>query len=112
MSDIPTLGARDWKALEGCLLMVKPLQHLPDINAVQADIHIIDGKKAGTVLRAVHVIPPMLQDQIRSNAELGLLNLGRLGRGAPAGRGNPWKLLEQTAFDRHLALRYLESEPI
>lgn len=103
MSDIKNV---DWPALDGCLLLVNPLQNLPDIEAVQADIHVIDGKSAGTILRGIHVTPPVLRDQIKNNVEMGLSNLGRFGKS-----GAEWKLLEQTVFDRHLALQYLASEP-
>lgn len=107
MSDNAVLNPCDWAALDGCLLLVKPLQHLPDIDAVQADIHVLDGEAAGTVLRGIHVSPPGLQDQIRNNAEMELINLGRLGKL----RGE-WKLLQHTVFDSHIALGYLASEQV
>lgn len=108
----------DWKTLEGRLLLIKPLQQLTGINtangakdAVEADVHVLDGDTAGTVCRGAYVFPLVLQGQIKGNAGTGRFNLGRLGKGtAKPGQNAPWKLADPTDADKDLARRYLASD--
>lgn len=103
---------------EGRLLLIKPLQQLHGINtangpkdAVEADIHILDGDGAGTALRGAYIFPLVLQGQVRSNIGTGRFNLGRLGKGsAKPGQNAPWVLRDPTDADKDLARRYLASD--
>lgn len=103
---------------EGRLLLVKPLQQLTGVttvhgakDAVEADIHILDGDQAGTVLRGAYVFPLVLQGQVKGNIASGRFNLGRLGKGvAKPGQKPPWKLADPTSDDTDSARRYLASD--
>ncbi|PKQ59759.1 hypothetical protein B5566_02645 [Mycobacterium sp. MHSD3] len=105
------------EAHEGRLLLVKPLQQLQGVttvhgpkDAIESDVHILDGPEAGTVLRGSYIFPLVLQGQIKANTGTGRFNLGRLGKGTPKpGQKPPWKLQESTDDDKALARRYLAS---
>jgi hypothetical protein len=106
------------KDFEGQLLLIKPLQQLTGIttsngakDAVEADVHILDGAGAGEVLRGAYVFPLVLQGQIKGNIGSGRFNLGRLAKGvAKPGQNPPWKLTDPTPEDTELARRYLNSD--
>lgn len=108
----------DLEAVEGNLLLVKPIQQLTGINtafgakdAVESDVHILDGPQAGEVLRGAYIFPLVMQGQIKGNAGTGRFNLGRVGKGTPKpGQKPPWKLLDPTDADKDLARRYLASD--
>lgn len=108
----------DLDAVEGNLLLVKPIQQLTGINtafgakdAVESDVHVLDGNLAGEVLRGAYIFPLVMQGQVKSNAGTGRFNLGRVGKGTPKpGQKPPWKLLDPTDADKELARRYLASD--
>ncbi|AER47626.1 hypothetical protein DS6A_72 [Mycobacterium phage DS6A] len=108
----------DLEAVEGRLLLVKPHEVREGIktafgekDAVEADVHVLDGGDAGTVHRGVYLFPLVLIGQLKGNAGTGRFNLGRLGKGeAKPGQKPPWKLLDPTNDDRDLARRYLASD--
>ncbi|PJE23619.1 MAG: hypothetical protein CK431_10205 [Mycobacterium sp.] len=102
----------------GRLLLIKPKQFLTKVptkdygekDAIEADIHILDGPAAGTVLRDGRIFSLVLIGQTKGNVGSGRFNLGRLGQG-PATKGNPpWKLFDPTGEDAELARRYLTSD--
>lgn len=108
----------DLDAIEGNLLLVKPIQQLSGINtafgakdAVEADVHILDGPQGGEVLRGAYIFPLVLQGQVKGNVGTGRFNLGRVGKGTPKpGQKPPWKMLDPTESDRDLARRYIASD--
>jgi hypothetical protein len=103
---------------EGRLLLIKPLKQLTGVttvhgakDAVEADIHILDGPRAGEILRGAYIFPLVLQGQVKGNVGSGRFNLGRLGKGsAKSGQKPPWKLSEPTADEQQTARRYLASD--
>jgi hypothetical protein len=104
--------------LSGRLLLVKPLDHRHGINtafgekeAIEADVHVLDGGDAGSVLRAVYVFPLALIGQLKGNVATGRFCLGRLGKGTPKpGQKPPWRLLDPTEDDKTLARKYVASD--
>jgi hypothetical protein len=103
---------------KGRLLLFKPTQLLHDVptkdygdkDAIEADIHILDGPDAGTVLRDGRVFPLVLIGQLKGNVGTGRFNLGRLGQGEATKGKPPWKLFDPTPEDADLARRYLASD--
>ena len=108
----------DWDVLEGRLVLVKPLKVLDGIttafgakDAIEVDLHVLDGSDAGSVYRNGYVFPLVLQGQIKGNVGTGRFNLGRVGKGNPKpGQKPPWRLLEPTEADKDLARKYLASD--
>lgn len=105
----------DLESVEGALLLIKPKAHQSvstaygDKECVEADVHILDGPKSGSVHRSVFLFPLVLQGQLRRNVGSGRYNLGRLGK-RPASRPgqNPaWALQEPNASDEDVARQYL-----
>lgn len=102
----------------GRLLLIKPKQYLTGVptkdygekDAIEADIHILDGPAAGTVLRDGRVFGLVMIGQLKGNVGTGRFNLGRLGQGAATKGNPPWKLAEPTGEDAELARRYLSSD--
>lgn len=74
--------------------------------AVRANVHVIDGKLAGTKLREVLIFPARLRAQLRPR--IGQMVLGRLGHGtAKPGRNAPWELTAANADDKAKAQQML-----
>jgi hypothetical protein len=102
----------------GRLLLIKPKQLLAKVStkdygdkeAIEADIHILDGPEAGTVLRDGRVFGLVMLGQLKSNVGTGRFNLGRLGQGEATKGNPPWKLFDPTDADKELARRYLASD--
>lgn len=109
----------NWEDLEKRLLLVQPLElkvGVPTKNygpkdAIEANVHVLDGPEAGSVYRNGYVFPLVLQGQIKSNIGTGRFNLGRLGKGVPKpGQKPPWTLSEPTEDEKALARKYLASD--
>lgn len=102
----------------GRLLLIKPKQVLAAVptkdygerEAIEADIHILDGPTAGTVLRSGRIFGLVMIEQLKDNAGTGRFNLGRLGQGEATKGNPPWKLFDPTDADKDLARRYLASD--
>jgi hypothetical protein len=102
-----------WGTYKGDLLLFKVKGYEPSINtvhgettAVQADVIVLDGANADTVVTDTLVFPKVLQSQIKSN--IGGMVLGRLGQGeAKKGQSAPWKLSDATEADKAIARAYL-----
>ena len=114
----------DLNSLLNSLLLIKPVSQqnvttaYGDKEAVEADVHVLDGENAGSVYRAAYLFPLVLQGQLRKNVGTGRFNLGRLTKRPPARPGtNPaWALADPTASDVEAAEKYaatngLTSEP-
>jgi hypothetical protein len=114
----------DLSSLLNSLLLIRPTAHqnvttaYGDKDAVEADVHVVDGDLAGTVYRNAYLFPLVLQGQLRKNVGTGRFNLGRLGKRAATRPGtNPaWALADPTAADLDAAEKYaaangLTSEP-
>lgn len=105
----------EWEALNGALLLIKPLsvEHgietsFGEKDAVRADVAVLDGPDEGTEYNDTLVFPKVIQGQIRSNAGTGRFNLGRLGQGeAKKGQKPPWKLGDPTDADKETARTHL-----
>lgn len=108
----------NWEDLEGQLLLLKPKNQLYGINtdygakdAIEADLHVLDGPEAGEVYKNGYVFPLALQNQIKDAIGTGRFSLGRLGKGTPKkGQKPPWLLSDPTEDDKSLARRYLASD--
>lgn len=106
----------DLTSLLNSLLLIKPVAHQTvtttygDKEAVEADVHVVDGEHAGTVYRNAYLFPLVLQGQLRKNVGTGRFNLGRLTKRPPARPGtNPaWALADPTADDMKAAQAYAE----
>lgn len=102
----------------GRLLLIKPKRHLTAVptkdygekEAIEADIHILDGPEAGTVLRDGRVFGLVMLGQLKGNVGTGRFNLGRLRQGEATKGNPPWKLFDPTDADRDLARRYIASD--
>lgn len=105
----------DLTALEGSLLLVKPLEFVESINtnygetsAVRADVIVLDGAQKGETVNDTLIFPKVLQSQVKSNCGTGRYNLGRLGRGAAKpGQSAPWMLGDPTDQDKDAARAWL-----
>jgi hypothetical protein len=108
-------GGIQWADLKGALLVIEPHKVEVDIpttfgkkEAVRADVHVIDGPKAGESFGDTLIFPGVLIGQTRSM--LGKKVLGRLGQGeGKAGQQPPWKLSEATPADQATAQAWLAS---
>ena len=102
----------------GQLLLIKPLrpvyniptQNFGDKDAIEADIHFLDGPQAGTVLKGAYVFPLAMQGQLKGNTGSGRFNLGRLTQGVATKGTPPWKLADPNDADKDLARRYIASD--
>jgi hypothetical protein len=102
-----------WGTYKGDLLLFKVKGYEPSINtvhgettAVQADVIVLDGANADTVVTDTLVFPKVLQSQIKGN--IGGMVLGRLGQGeAKKGQSAPWKLSDASEADKAIARAYL-----
>jgi len=104
----------DLGSLLNSLLLIKPVAHQQvttaygDKEAVEADVHVVDGDLAGTVYRSAYLFPLVLQGQLRKNVGTGRFNLGRLTKRPPTRPGtNPaWALADPTPADIEAAEKY------
>lgn len=119
MFDPPGSGDKfDFKAHNGCLLMIKPLAERLQVptkdyglkDAIEADIHVLDGPDAGQAFRNAYVFPMVLQGQIKGGIGTGRFSLGRLGQGVATKGNPPWQLADPTEADYALARRYAASD--
>lgn len=102
----------------GRLLLIKPKQHLTGVKtkdygekeAIEADVHILDGPAAGTVLRDARLFSLWLIGQTKGNVGTGRFNLGRLFQGEATKGNPPWKMADPTDADKDLARRYIASD--
>ena len=107
----------DLNALEGSLLLVKPLAFeeniktsYGDASAVRADITVLDGPSKGETVNDTLIFPKVLQSQIKGNAGTGRYNLGRLGKGvAKPGQSAPWLLGDPTEQDKDVARAWINA---
>lgn len=110
-----TFSPTEWK---GVLLLIKPLRVEVGVptdygkrDATVADVHALDGPRAGECLHGAYLWNQVLQTQVRGNLGTGRFNLGRFGQGQPkAGQSPPWKLLDPTEEDKALARKYIASD--
>lgn len=110
-------GARiDWHSVKGNLLVLVPIDIKRDIptklgdptDAIVADVHILDGDRAGDWEPGVWVFPKVLKAQLEPKvaADGSEMVLGRLGQ-EPTTKGSPaWKLADPTAADGEAAQRW------
>lgn len=110
----------DLNSVDGRLLLIKPLSFKDKLtttfgekDAIEADVHVLDGDKAGRVYRGVYIFPLVLQGQLRGNVGTGRFNLGRLTRKTPSRPGtNPaWALTTASEEDKATARKYLADKP-
>jgi hypothetical protein len=93
----PSSGIK-WENYKGSLLLIDPKELRAGIattfgvaDAVEADVHVIDGPGAGEDYDACLVFPKLLASQLKN--QIGQRVLGRLGQGqAKAGQSAPWIL--------------------
>jgi hypothetical protein len=105
----------EWESLKGALLIIEPTEVVHNIgtnygttNAVRANVHVIDGPKAGETYDDTLVFPKVLQSQVSSR--IGQKVLGRLGQGvAKPGQSPPWTLNIGTPADEATAVQWLAS---
>lgn len=98
-------GGIKWEEHKGSLLLIDPKSFRSGIatsfgeaDAVEADIHIIDGPNAGESYESTLVFPKLLVSQLRGQIDQRVL--GRLGQGvAKASQSAPWILNEASADD-------------
>lgn len=112
-----TGGARiDWHSVKGNLLVLVPIDIKRDIptklgdptDAIVADVHILDGDRAGDWEPGVWVFPKVLKAQLEPKVDAtgAEMVLGRLGQ-EPTTKGSPaWKLADPTAADGEAAQRW------
>ncbi len=78
-------------------------------DAVEADVHVLDGAGEGTVYENTLVFPKVLQNQLKPS--VGDLVLGRLGQGqAKRGQSAPWSLSTATEADKAKGRDYYQSK--
>lgn len=102
-----------WADYKGALLMFEVKGYEPSVNtvhgetsAVQANVVVLDGADADTVITDTLVFPKVLQSQIKGH--VGGKVLGRLGQGdAKKGQSAPWKLADATEADKAIARAYI-----
>lgn len=102
-----------WGDYKGALLMFEVKSYEPSIetqfgntSAVSANVVVLDGPNADTVVSDTLVFPKVLQSQIKGH--IGGKVLGRLGQGeAKKGQSAPWKLADATEADKTIARAYL-----
>ena len=93
----------------GRLLLIMPKQYLTGVptseygpkDAIEGDIHILDGPAAGTVLRGGRVFSLVMLGQLKGNVGTGRFNLGRLGQGEKVKGNPPWKLFDPTDDEKN-----------
>jgi hypothetical protein len=106
----------EWAALNGCLLVVEPVEVVKDIvtnfgptDAVRATVTVVDGPKAGEKFEDTLVFPKVLQSQL--NSRIGQKVLGRLGQGqAKPGQSAPWMLNPASPQDEQTAVTFLSTQ--
>lgn len=116
MFDSPSTGVKITD-FSGQLLLMEPTAERKDImtafgsvDAIEANLVVLDGADAGTGHSGVLVFQKALQGQLRSKIGTGRHVLGRLGRGvAKPGQSAPWVLIEPTEADKTAARAYLAS---
>jgi hypothetical protein len=102
-----------WADYKGALLMFEVKGYEPSIQtvhgettAVNANVVVLDGVNAETVITDTLVFPKVLQSQIKGH--VGGKVLGRLGQGeAKKGQSAPWKLADASEADKAVAREYL-----
>lgn len=112
-SDPSNASGIKWADLEGSLLLIKPLEVLPEHDtqfgpntAVVADVTVLDGAKAGESYTGTRVYPKALQGQIRG--DIGNLVLARVGKGqAKNNQSAPWLLSAASEADKQKGRDYL-----
>lgn len=106
----------DFKELNGALLLIEVISIETGIqtsfgsnDAVRADVHVLDGPKAGERFLDTLIFPKVLQGQLKRS--VGQKVLGRLGQGqAKPGQSPPWLLAEATPQDQQVGVQYLNSQ--
>lgn len=94
-----------WDDHKGALLLIEPLSHeqgvktsYGDADAVEANVHVIEGTGAGISYASTLIFPKLLVSQTKGS--IGQKILGRLGQGvAKPGQSAPWLLEESSADD-------------
>ncbi|TFV66082.1 UNVERIFIED_ORG: hypothetical protein E4P37_07885 [Bacillus sp. AZ43] len=87
----------DWTALQGALLLFTVTA--AEVDAVRADVIVLDGDKEGEVYTDTLIFPKVLQTQVKPS--IGSMVLGRLGQGQKKpGQSPPWVLLPATEADK------------
>lgn len=117
--DAPSAGSGgiQWKDLNGCLLLFKPLSvedaiptSFGEKPAVRADVFVLDGPAKGQEHLDTLVFPGKLQGQIKHNAGTGRYCLGRLGQGlGKPGQQPPWQLGDPTDQDKDIARAWISA---
>lgn len=100
----PSSGIK-WESFKGSLLLIDPKELRPGIqttfgeaDAVEADVHVIDGPGAGESYDSTLVFPKLLAAQLKN--QIGQRVLGRLGQGqGKPGQSPPWILSEASTAD-------------
>jgi hypothetical protein len=98
-------GGIKWDTVKGALLLIDPKDYRTGIattfgeaDAVEADVHVIEGPNAGESYADTLVFPKLLASQLKN--QIGQRVLGRLGQGqAKSGQSAPWILQEATPAD-------------
>lgn len=112
--DAPASGVKVTE-FEGMLLLCKPSSFTENISttfgpadAVEMELSVLDGTKAGQTHHGVRVFQKALIGQLRPKVGTGRMVLGRLGRGqAKAGQSAPWVLHDPTDADKQTARDFL-----
>jgi len=107
----------DWKEVNGALILINVLgvdeavQTVHGvIDAVRANIVVLDGDLKGETFDDTLVFPRVLKSQLKS--KVGQLVLGRLGQGtAKPGQSAPWQLVEATETDKEVGRAHLKAQP-
>lgn len=111
----PSSGIK-WENLKGSLLLINPKEFRSGIattfgtaDAVEADVHVIDGPGAGDDYDSTLVFPKLLSSQLKGS--IGETVCGRLGQGqAKAGQSPPWLLLEASPDDLQKAEAWIAQQ--
>jgi hypothetical protein len=104
-----------WESVKGSLLLIDVKGFQAGIqtaygtsDAVEADIHVIDGNGKGESYEQTLIFPKLLISQTKS--AVGQRVLGRLGQGqAKSGQSAPWLLEEASAADVQLAEQWVKN---
>lgn len=115
-----TPSGLNFSELNGSLLLIWVHNVEKDVStsygpkdALNSDVHVLDGQAAGQVYRNTLIFPGLLVGQLKGSAGSGDPTLGRLGQGlAKKNQSAPWLLDDPTEGDEEIAAKYVERLPI